>query len=533
MEFKVWVDGIKRVVCGVTEETTCQDIILALAHATGQTGRFTLLEKWRNNERFLLPQDNPLRILHKWGEYATDVHFILRKSGKSRSSGDRHKEKFKHNFMPPAAVGNIKKSLTFSGAHNTNSQHLGRHSAQSSISSTDSYDLRASTHVPSQGSIDRRRVREKSPDSRRPQASVPPFTSQNKAPSTLHVDTKQSPPSYNSLERAGRTLSPVGGIRSPGSGSSVPSPPGTFENRKSKSKLPQSGQGDLMEELNLDINSVTLISEGEEFDRKAFEKKILEHGSLQDLVKLVELQKERVQLLDSQMHIMDSEIQFWEQKDKELTEQTRLLREQLEKAETAESKYEVEIKEIDKIHWADKIETEKKIEHSLKSEISLLKTRLEESEADVVQCEKDALYLEKEIAVEEAEIKEMECERQKQEAETLNKITVLQKDLVERNSENEKMQTSFEAVEVEVNEKENVLREKKGQIEELEKQIKLLNLDMFRKTPVEGMAVVEENVDDKSGRKSPRPPGRKLANFQIKQLTEGVITPKNPHGMWV
>jgi hypothetical protein len=61
-----------------------------------------------------------------------------------------------------------------------------------------------------------------------------------------------------------------------------------------------------VEELNLDINSATLITEGEEFDQKAFEKKILEHGSLQDLVKLVELQKERIQLLDSQMHIMDS-----------------------------------------------------------------------------------------------------------------------------------------------------------------------------------------------------------------------------------
>lgn len=47
----MYVDGIQRVVCGVTLTTTCADIVFALCHATGQTGRFMLIEKWRNNER--------------------------------------------------------------------------------------------------------------------------------------------------------------------------------------------------------------------------------------------------------------------------------------------------------------------------------------------------------------------------------------------------------------------------------------------------------------------------------------------------
>lgn len=51
MELKVWDDGIQRVVCGLTEDTTCQDVVVALALATKQTGRFTLIEKWRNSER--------------------------------------------------------------------------------------------------------------------------------------------------------------------------------------------------------------------------------------------------------------------------------------------------------------------------------------------------------------------------------------------------------------------------------------------------------------------------------------------------
>lgn len=80
MELKVWVEGIQRIVCGVTEKTTCQDVVYALAHATGKTGRFTLIERWRNNERLLAPQEHPLKVLQKWGEYAQDVQFILQRS---------------------------------------------------------------------------------------------------------------------------------------------------------------------------------------------------------------------------------------------------------------------------------------------------------------------------------------------------------------------------------------------------------------------------------------------------------------------
>ena len=39
-----------------------QDVVYALAHATGKTGRFTLIERWRTNERLLAPQEHPLKV---------------------------------------------------------------------------------------------------------------------------------------------------------------------------------------------------------------------------------------------------------------------------------------------------------------------------------------------------------------------------------------------------------------------------------------------------------------------------------------
>ncbi|KAF3705090.1 Ras association domain-containing protein 8 Carcinoma-associated protein HOJ-1 -like protein [Channa argus] len=85
MELKVWVDGVQRIVCGVTEFTTCQEVVIALAQAIGRTGRYTLIEKWRDTERHLSPHENPVVSLNKWGQYASDVQLILQRTGPSVS----------------------------------------------------------------------------------------------------------------------------------------------------------------------------------------------------------------------------------------------------------------------------------------------------------------------------------------------------------------------------------------------------------------------------------------------------------------
>uniref|UniRef100_A0A182YGD6 Uncharacterized protein n=1 Tax=Anopheles stephensi TaxID=30069 RepID=A0A182YGD6_ANOST len=103
MELKVWVEGIQRIVCGVTEVTTCQDVVFALAHATGKTGRFTLIERWRNNERLLAPHENPLKILMKWGEYSSDVQFILQRSDQQQQQKKdaQQQQQQQHQTPPP------------------------------------------------------------------------------------------------------------------------------------------------------------------------------------------------------------------------------------------------------------------------------------------------------------------------------------------------------------------------------------------------------------------------------------------------
>ncbi|XP_056445083.1 ras association domain-containing protein 8b [Gadus chalcogrammus] len=85
MELKVWVDGVQRIVCGVTEFTTCQEVVIALAQAIGRTGRYTLIERWRESERHLSPHESPVASLNTWGQYASDVQLVLQRTGPSLS----------------------------------------------------------------------------------------------------------------------------------------------------------------------------------------------------------------------------------------------------------------------------------------------------------------------------------------------------------------------------------------------------------------------------------------------------------------
>ncbi|GMR61622.1 hypothetical protein PMAYCL1PPCAC_31817, partial [Pristionchus mayeri] len=79
MELKVWVDGVERSVSGVSESTTCTQLIYALAHATGQKGKFVMVECLRGRERSLSPSDRPIEMLKQWKRDDGEVTYMLRR----------------------------------------------------------------------------------------------------------------------------------------------------------------------------------------------------------------------------------------------------------------------------------------------------------------------------------------------------------------------------------------------------------------------------------------------------------------------
>ncbi|XP_023271293.1 ras association domain-containing protein 8-like [Seriola lalandi dorsalis] len=120
MELKVWVDGVVRVVCGLSEETSCQDVVIALAQAIGQTGRYVLIQRLRDTERQLLATERPLESLAKLGQHGSEVQFFLRRTGPSSSDGPGAKQDRptppplpKHPEPESSKRSQPKKALTF------------------------------------------------------------------------------------------------------------------------------------------------------------------------------------------------------------------------------------------------------------------------------------------------------------------------------------------------------------------------------------------------------------------------------------
>ncbi|XP_042344530.1 ras association domain-containing protein 8-like isoform X2 [Plectropomus leopardus] len=117
MELKVWVEGVVRVVCGLSLSTSCQDVVIALAQAIGQTGRYILILKLRGTEKKLVADDCPLQHLAQLGQLAAEVQFILRRTGPSRDGQDTPKTE--RRFPLPSEAEPLKrnethKALTFS-----------------------------------------------------------------------------------------------------------------------------------------------------------------------------------------------------------------------------------------------------------------------------------------------------------------------------------------------------------------------------------------------------------------------------------
>ncbi|VDO78659.1 unnamed protein product [Heligmosomoides polygyrus] len=104
MELKVSVDGVERSISGVSNETTCAQIIYALAHAISQKGRFVMIEKYRNRERRLSPIDKPLELLEKWREHMSSVTFVLKKIDEEDDSNSSLHMNSRKSLMIPQNI---------------------------------------------------------------------------------------------------------------------------------------------------------------------------------------------------------------------------------------------------------------------------------------------------------------------------------------------------------------------------------------------------------------------------------------------
>ncbi|XP_057658591.1 ras association domain-containing protein 10-like isoform X1 [Diorhabda carinulata] len=85
-ELPIWVRGEQRWVSGITEETTCQDVIQVLLHDEERRGRpisqlqqYQITERWRGVEQPLDDHSKILDIWNAWGRAQSEVKISLRR----------------------------------------------------------------------------------------------------------------------------------------------------------------------------------------------------------------------------------------------------------------------------------------------------------------------------------------------------------------------------------------------------------------------------------------------------------------------
>ncbi|KAB0799051.1 hypothetical protein PPYR_06931 [Photinus pyralis] len=478
MELKVWVEGIQRIVCGVSENTTCQDVVYALAHATGKSGRFTLIERWRNNERQLAPNENPLKILLKWGEYSNDVQFILQRSDINKNTGkgassttspspstpSRSVEILDKGKCSPEKSKDVdrnrevQKSLTFSGStYNTTFDNVGvvKGVPQVKNVSVEVCDNQTSPKKCSQ-IVD------------------------TDSPSHRVVIHPLAPPPY----------------RDP------PPPSASVNYDKFKKNEPQK---------NFHLKSDSKLDE------------TVINTQYRELISLVNCQREKLSTQQVDLSKFDAEIIYWEGKEREKQFQYDFIAQEIISVGNTSKLNNEQIQALGYVE--EESEIVKQQEKTLKSEITLLRSKLANCETELLQCKNKMRLVMEELQLEQRVQSRRNDSRKQLEKSFLMEVERLQKDIEAAKQSTELHHLTADTLIKEVAALEVAIIEKKKQLEHLVHEMKEANLQSLSIAPPDELRHIFEGPNRAGST-------RKMIGSP-RQLENAVPTNKNPHGVWV
>ncbi|CAG0892445.1 unnamed protein product [Cyprideis torosa] len=562
MELKVWVEGIQRIVCGVNEKTTCQDVVYALAQATGKTGRFTLVERWRNNERLLAPMEHPMKapdrgagsgqsgvgypdgsdiwyipkddctiftvlhVLSKWGDSSRDLQFVLYRSPLSTSPGTMSSGRGTPPHPHPQALpspqrrnGNFIRATTTHGFSSSSSSH-------SSVAGG-AADTRAPSTLPGGVAL--------APSSSTPSPSShqpPPYRD---PPRPCSSPTPRLPPPY-------RDPPPPSSSMSPKRTDSFPPPLPPIQ-KEPTSATPQSRFAEVRSPTPR-RNAVRMEFSVKERAKLAIwfdETKSHHHASptsppslrheaspgllpgssrrFEDLSALIRSQKEKLSQQMEQMQEYDRDLQYWQTLSQESVGAIPDITREVEQLEAVVLQRDKEIEELTPAEeeWKKTSECEK----MLRREIQLLRGKLSDCEVMLEKCRGNVRTLSEQLNQEERLQAEEEASAEEK---TKRDIVALESELAAASAAYERLLCDSLGLEKQVVQAEEGLKERKIKMENLAGEMKSLNLESLQLSPPPANELTVSTAEPTVPRKivgSPR------------QLETAAPTPKNPQGIWV
>lgn len=543
MELKVWVEGIQRIVCGVTVNTTCQDVVFALAHATGKVGRFTLIERWRNNERLLAPSEHPLRILMKWGEYSNDVQFILKRSEQVAKAGEKanaqktsrdkegnvldldNQNAIVTDFLP---LGRNKEGRRSFGSSNE-TKHIDNVGIVKGIpqKSTTKVSITKPTsgRMPSddttagdalkyhnnefniadlRNSLDRKTNKANNFGARDVRSAG------NDQPLEDYNYNKISLVSSNECYKNSPPISANGALVPP----PYRDPPPPRTSPLNKTEPSSSRKLDYKDSINMTsyFNMSEMTDMNENF---------LQNAQYKDLLQIVKFQREKITSQQADMTKYDAEIGYFEGKERDQTDVTSR---EISKAELLFRQGYEQLQSLQYVE--EENELVKQQEKTLKSEITLLRSKLANCETELLQCRNKIRLLLDEIQIEQRSLNNRQKDnRQQVEKNILTEVERIQSEIDKVTQSAETSSKTTENLKKEISVIESAIAEKKREVEQLVNEMKEVNLQSLTVTPSDEIRNFLEG--------SNKPGSTRRIIGSPRQLENAVPTSKNPHGVWV
>ncbi|KAG4072208.1 hypothetical protein HA402_007618 [Bradysia odoriphaga] len=538
MELKVWVEGIQRIVCGVTEKTTCQDVVFALCHATGKIGRFTLIERWRSNERLLAPNENPLKILMKWGEFSSDVQFILQRSEQQKTDTKQASQNCKTEDVPSQATTSTAISI----------QPLGTERNKENRKSFGSHDGRPSENV---GVV--KGVPQAFPTLHQYQPPTSPINSitSNENPNSITNNSTAITPKpnefnsahvRNSLDRktnmfrdasSNESLTDVYGTRSnhetykinpliSSNGALIP-PPYRDPPPPRVSPLHQKSDSfSKMFEYKDNVNMNTFVSVKDLNDSS---ETIFQNSQYRDLIQLIKYQREKISSQQADLTKYDAEIVFLESKERDQLQQIDAITREISKTDQIFRQGQEHLQSLQYVEEENELVRQQ--EKTLKSEITLCRSKLANCQTELLQCKNKIRLIMDDIQIEQRTLLATRQfdNSQNSERNFLTEVERLQAEIDHAIYNSDASNQTMDNLKQEVAIIECAIAEKKKQAEHLVNEMKEINLKSLAVLPSEEIRHLLEG--------SNRPGSTRRIIGSPRQLETAVPTSKNPHGVWV
>lgn len=539
MELKVWVEGIQRIVCGVTINTTCQDVVFALAHATGKVGRFTLIERWRNNERLLAPNENPLKILSKWGEYSSDVQFILQRSDQikdldKQTTRNNISDKNNHNneckdktilstdLMGLDATREFRKSLGITAelkyVDNVGIVK-GVPQKPTTLASPRKLKIECSTFDPSTPSSEANvnyKINEfNTSDIRNSldrKTSTDTSESQNFSSESLLDVFNANKLNSKDIYKNAPAISSNGALVPPPYRD--PPPPRTSPLHKIDNF-----------HKNFDFkDSVNMTSYTNMNDVSDLNENFFQQVKYKDLVQLIKFQREKISSQQADMKQYDAEIVYLENKERDHEQQINALAREISKADQIFHQSKEQLQTLQYVEEENELVRQQ--EKTLKSEITLLRSKLANCETELLQCKNKIRLLLDDIQIEQRALNSRQKDnRHQMEKNFMTEVERIQTEIDQAIANSEANNKTSDNLKKDVCLIENAIAEKKRQVEQLVNEMKEVNLQSLTVTPSDEIRNLLEG-SNKTGS------SRRIIGSP-RQLENAVPTSKNPHGVWV